>query len=123
MEFLRTFSDRFRKPPVQGRAMKTLRGKKPANPSRATITPQVDHVLNSARIHGGHPPVPEPIDNSLDLTNDLLLGPQTKAALAISYTIISLQYPGGHPVSIVDAAGCNTVGDAVDLTHKRACGK
>jgi hypothetical protein len=103
--------------------MKTLRGRKPANPKRAQIKAQVDHVLNSARAQAGYPPVPEPIDDSLDLTNDLLLGPQTKEALAISYTTITLQYQGGRPVSLADAGGCNTVGDAVDLVHKRACGK
>jgi len=102
---------------------KTLRASKPANPSRAQIKPQVDHVLNSARAHGGNPPVPEPIDDGLDLTNDLLLGPQTKEGLAISYTAIALQYIGGLPVSLADAGGCDTVGDAVDLVHKRACGK
>jgi hypothetical protein len=103
--------------------MSTFRAKKPPNPNRAEIKPQVDHVLNSARAHAGNSAVPEPIDDDKDLTNDLLLGPQTKEALAISYTSLALQYQGGRPVSLADAGGCHTVGDAVDLVRKRACGK
>ena len=103
--------------------MKSLRGRKPPNPSRAQIKPQVDHVLNSARIHGGNLALTEPIDDHLDLGDDLLFGPETKEALAISYTKITLQYQGSQPVSLVDAGDCNTVGDAVNLVHKRACGK
>jgi len=40
---------------------KNPRAPKTPNPSRAQIKPQVDHVLNSARIHGGNRGVPEPI--------------------------------------------------------------
>ncbi len=101
----------------------SLRGHKPPNPSRAQIKPQVDHVLNSARIQAGNPALPEPIDNDLDLSDDLLFGPETKEGLAISYTKITLQYQGGQPVAIADAGNCDTVGDAVSLVHKRACGK
>jgi hypothetical protein len=101
----------------------TLRGQKPPKPSRSKIKPQVDHVLNSACIHAGNPTQPEPIDDGKSLEDDLLLGPNTKADLAIAYTAIALQYQGGHPVSISDAEACDTVGNAVDLVWNRACGK
>ena len=103
--------------------MKSLRARKPPNPSRTQIKPQVDHVLNSARLHAGNAALPEPIDDKLDLSDDLLFGPETKEALAISYTAIALQYQGGKPVSLADAGSCDSVGDAVNLVHKRACGK
>jgi len=101
---------------------KSLMSSKPPNPSRAEIKPQVDHVLNSACAHAGNPTEPEPIDDNKSLEDDLLIGPNTKAALAVSYTAISLLYQGGRPVSIADAAACDTVGDAVNLVHKRANG-
>jgi hypothetical protein len=100
----------------------TLSGQKPPKPTRAEIKPQVDHVLNSACAHAGNPTVPEPIDDKKSLEDDLLLGPTTKAALAVAYTAITLQYKGGVPVSISDAGGCDTVGNAVDLVFKRAGG-
>jgi hypothetical protein len=103
--------------------MPTLRGQKPPNPTRPEIKPQVDHALNSACIHSGKPTHKEPIDDKKNIGNDLLLGPNTKGDLAITYTWIALQYKGGRPVSISDAEGCDTVGDAVDLVWKRACGK
>jgi hypothetical protein len=96
---------------------------KPPNPARAEIKPQVDHVLNAACAHAGNPTQPEPIDDKKSLEDDLLLGPTTKAALAVAYTAITLQYQGGVPVSISDAGGCDTVGNAVDLVQKRASGK
>jgi hypothetical protein len=102
---------------------KSIMFSKPPNPSRAEIKPQVDHVLNSACAHAGNPTQPEPIDDSLSLEDDLLIGPNTKAGLAVAYTAISLSYQGGLPVSIADAGGCNTVGDAVNLVHKRANGQ
>jgi len=95
---------------------------KPAKPSRDTIKPQVDHVLNAACAHAGNPTQPEPIDDGKNLEDDLLIGPNTKAGLAVAYTAISLQYKGGKPVSIGDSANCDTVGDAVDLVHDRANG-
>jgi hypothetical protein len=102
--------------------MSSLRFQKPPNPGRDEIKPQVDHVLNSACEHAGNPTFPEPIDDKKSLEDDLLLGPTTKAALAVAYTAITLQYQGGVPVSISDAGGCDTVGNAVDLVHKRADG-
>lgn len=96
---------------------------KPPNPSREEIKSQVDHVLNSACAHAGNPTQAEPIDDGKNLEDDLLIGPNTKAGLAVAYTAISLQYQGGVPVSIADAAACDTVGDAVDLVHNRANGK
>jgi hypothetical protein len=95
---------------------------RPPNPSRAEIKPQVDHVINAACAHAGNPTQSEPIDDSKNLEDDLLIGPNTKAGLAVSYTAISLSYLGGRPVSIADAAACDTVGDAVSLVHKRANG-
>jgi len=96
---------------------------KPAKPSRDKIKPQVDHVLNSACAHAGNPIQREPIAEGKSLEDDLLIGPETKSALAVAYTAISLHYKGGVPVSIADAGGCETVGDAVDLVHNRANGK
>ena len=100
-----------------------LTGSQPPNPSRGKIKPQVDHVLNSACAHAGNPTQPEPINDKKSLEDDLMLGPNTKEALAIAYSAIALQYQGGIPVSLSDAGGCDTVGNAVDLVHKRACGK
>jgi hypothetical protein len=102
---------------------KSLMFHKPANPSRPEIKPQVDHVLNSACAHAGNPTKSEPIDDKLSLEDDLLIGPETKTALAVAYTAISLQYQGGIPISLNDAGGCDTVGDAVDVVYKRANGK
>ena len=95
---------------------------RPPNPSRAEIKPQVDDVINGACAHAGNPTQPRPIKDNLNLEDDLLIGPNTKAGLAVAYTAISLSYQGGHPVSIADAAACDTVGDAVNLVHKRANG-
>jgi hypothetical protein len=95
---------------------------KPPNPSRAEIKPQVDDVLNGACAHAGNPTHPKPIGDSKSIEDDLLIGPNTKAGLAVPYTKISLQYQGGRPVSIAAAAACDTVGDAVGLVHKRANG-
>ena len=103
--------------------IKSMMFSKPANPSRTEIKPQVDHVLNSACAYAGNPTHSEPIDDKLSLEDDLLIGPTTKAGLAVPYTAISVSYEGGLPVAIVDAAGCDTVGDAVDLVYKRANGK
>lgn len=96
---------------------------KPPNPNRDAIKPQVDHVINAACAHAGNPTQPEPIDDGKSLEDDLLIGPNTKAGLSVSYTNISLSYQGGRPVSIAAAAACDTVGDAVTLVHKRANGR
>lgn len=97
--------------------------RKPPNPGRPEIKPQVDHVLNSAREQAGNPALPEPIDDKKNLEDDLCLGPRTKQGLATSYTAIALQYLGGLPISLSAAANCDTVGNAIDLVHRRACGK
>ncbi|MEY2488366.1 MAG: hypothetical protein QOC70_308 [Verrucomicrobiota bacterium] len=73
------------------------------------------------------PTHPEPIDDKLLLgrgngQKGLGLGPNTVQALAVPYSNISLDYAGGIRVSQADAAGCSTVGDAVNVVHKAANG-
>ena len=97
--------------------------KKPANPTRSTIKPRVDRVINhTCEVH--HLPIhPEPIDDSLDLHLDIGFGSVIKAQLSIPLSVISEDYEGGKRVKPADSGGAKTVGDLVDVTHARANGK
>ena len=92
------------------------------SPTRAKIKPQVDHIFNATCHNQGVPTHPEPIDDGSDIEDTLELGPTIKGLLSIPYTVVTVQYVNGKNVSMADAAGCTTVGDAVDLVFKRATG-
>jgi hypothetical protein len=89
-------------------------------PTRATLRPLIDRKLNKAR--RPKKPVPMPIPNEARLFQDLGIGPQNHAALALSFSNITDDFPEGIVVSSADASACTTRKDCVDLVFKRANG-
>jgi hypothetical protein len=53
------------------------------------------------------------------LFEDLGMGPTVRRAMALPYSRLSNDY-GGQPISQTDAGALTTVGDSIDLVHKRA---
>jgi hypothetical protein len=94
----------------------------PPHPSLQSIKPQTDATLNGACQNNGLKPPSIPIDNTLNLQYDLLLGPNLLTDLGIAYTSISVRYQGGLPVGPTDAGSCSTVGDVANLVYRRANG-
>ena len=88
----------------------------PETVSRETIRPLV-----VAKIVAIADP-PQPPEDETRLFEDLRMGPTVRRAMSLPYTKISRRF-GGKPITMSDAEDLGTVGDSVDLVHKRANGE
>ena len=100
----------------------------PANPARSAIKPRVIVLLNDHAVHN-HAPANALADLNDDTKNEglslsrLNLDDDDKKNLSFGYSAISKSYKGGIGVGIGAAGACDTVGDAINLTHMRATGR
>jgi hypothetical protein len=65
---------------------------------------------------------PSSLRDDQRLWEDLGMSPLLRSAMAKSYTDITRSY-GGLPVTLDEAGRLKTVGDSVDLVHRRSAGK
>jgi hypothetical protein len=89
-------------------------------PTRDEIKPKVIKVLSAVT---QMPPKVLSDNEPYRLFQDLGMGPTLRQALAVPYTKISRQYPGGLPISMKEAGDLKTVKESIDLVEKRANGK
>ncbi len=92
-----------------------------AGPTREVIKPQVEQVIRDWAEGWGRPQ--EPLKEDHSLQTDLRLFAHHRRVMAIDYTEISLQYPGGKRVSQSSSISADTVGKAIDLVLARANGQ
>jgi hypothetical protein len=57
------------------------------------------------------------------LFEDLRMGPSIRRSLALSFSRISKQQPGGQTISGDEAERLRTVGESIDLVFRRANGR
>jgi hypothetical protein len=79
-------------------------------------------MLNAACKYQFLPQHPTPMNDNLDLQNDLQLGPSAVTGLCVSESQISTQYQGTMQVIRPDATTSKTVGDVTNLVWRRANG-
>jgi len=95
--------------------------KKPPNPPRAEIKPQVIAVIDAEAARNSAPPGNRTRlragDETVILESDLNINLNRRKALSLDYSAISTAYDGGTPVGPTAAGAATTSKAAIDLVH------